>query len=174
MVQDTEKRDKQNPMHRAQVSLLYILIFIIIIWLLVGFIFGFKIAPNNDMYPRIDSGDLLLYYRWGVNPNARDVIILKKNKTTYVGRVVAKEGDTVNVSEEYGLMINGHTAFENNIYSKTYPYKGFVKYPVKLKKDQYFVLVDSREDGEDSRYYGVVSKDEIEGTVITIIRRSNL
>ena len=39
---------------------------------------------------------------------------------------------------------------------------------------QYFVLADHRTDGKDSRFFGIVEKDEILGTVITIVRRNSL
>ncbi|MBQ6207780.1 MAG: S26 family signal peptidase, partial [Oscillospiraceae bacterium] len=35
-------------------------------------------------------------------------------------------------------------------------------------------LADSRNGGSDSRYFGPVRRDEILGTVITILRRNNL
>ena len=47
-------------------------------------------------------------------------------------------------------------------------------YPLTLGPDECFVLADRRNGGEDSRYFGPVSKDEIMGTVVTIVRRTNL
>ena len=49
-----------------------------------------------------------------------------------------------------------------------------VNYPLSLKKDEVFLLCDYREGGRDSRYFGAVSKKEIKGKVITILRRSDL
>ena len=37
-----------------------------------------------------------------------------------------------------------------------------------------FVLGDKREEAADSRFFGAVKRDEIKGTVITILRRNNL
>ena len=42
------------------------------------------------------------------------------------------------------------------------------------ENDEVFVLCDYREGAKDSRYFGPVSKSEIKGKVITIVRRSNL
>ena len=53
-------------------------------------------------------------------------------------------------------------------YSKVFP-----NYLV-LKENEYFVLADSRSNAEDSRYFGTVKKDEILGTVITVMRRNNI
>ena len=60
---------------------------------------------------------------------------------------------------------------ESSIYEKTYPYR-FVKYPLTLKSDEYFVMVDAREHGEDSRFFGPVKKSDIDGLIVGIYRRT--
>ena len=45
---------------------------------------------------------------------------------------------------------------------------------MKLEEGEYFVMADLRNGGMDSRYFGPVSQDEIEGIVITLLRRNNL
>ena len=73
------------------------------------------------------------------------------------------------------LKVNGSIVIETNVFYKTYPYdKKKVNYPLSLKKDEVFLLCDYREGGRDSRYFGAVSKKEIKGKVITILRRSDL
>lgn len=47
--------------------------------------------------------------------------------------------------------------------------KGF-PFPLTVGKDEYFVLGDYRTDAKDSRIYGTVKKEEIKGTVITLLR----
>ena len=84
-------------------------------------------------------------------------------------------GDAVEVSEGANLIVNGSTQFEAGIfYSTPMIVEGTVEYPLTLGADEYFVLGDSREESEDSRYFGAVSKDEIKGTVISITRRNQL
>jgi len=148
-----------------------ILIFVLI-WFMFTFFLGIKMAPNDDMSPRISAGDILLYYRLNKTPTAQKVVVLKKNDTFYVGRVVAVGGDTVEITKDSNLVINGNTVIEERIFYKTSYFEGFVDYPVTLKDGEYFILVDKRVDGEDSRYYGVVSQNEIKGVVIGQFRRS--
>ena len=169
---DYMKEKERGPMDQPQRFLLHSFFAVTALWIMFGFVFGFVHAPNNDMYPRIDSGDLLLYYRLDKDMKAQDIAVLKKNDTLYVGRVVAQGGDVVDISDGEYLVINGHVIYENNIFYKTPRLEGFVDYPVTLEPDTYFILVDQRSNGEDSRYYGVVTKEEILGTVITIIRRT--
>ena len=172
--ENDKKQDRKNPMHYPQLFILHAIIVVIMIWLLFGVFFGLMTAPNNDMYPRIDSGDLLMYYKLDTDPKAQDIVVIRKNNTNYVGRVVAVGGDTVEVTDSEQLKINGNTVVENNIFKKTPRYEGFVKYPLKLADKTYFVLADSRTNAEDSRYFGPVSQSEIMGTVITVMRRTNL
>ena len=168
------KKKEKGPMDQPQKFLIHAFVLITALWLMYGWVFGLLHAPNNDMYPRIDSGDLLLYYRLDTDMKAQDIAVLKKNNTVYVGRVVAVGGDTVDITDNNRLVINGHSVYENNIFYETPRFEGFVDYPITLEPDTCFVLVDQRRNGEDSRYYGPVKKSEILGTVITIMRRTNL
>lgn len=154
--------------------LLNVGILLVLVWLVFTFFLGVKMAPNDDMSPRMSAGDILLYYRIDKQPAAQDVIVLTKNGTEYVGRVVAVGGDTVDITNESALIINDNMVIEDKIFYPTPRYEGFVDYPLVLAPEEYFVLVDQREGGEDSRYYGPVSADEIQGTVIGQFRRTGI
>lgn len=138
-----------------------------------GFVLGLMQAPNSDMSPNIKTKDLILYYRLSREFHAQDVVVVAKNKTNYIGRIVAVPGDTVDITDAEKLVINGNTMIESNVYTDTPRYEGFLEYPVKLGNDEYFILCDRRTGGEDSRYYGSVTKSEIKGKVITAVRRNN-
>ena len=142
-----------------------LVILLIFLWLLFGVFFGITPMRGNDMFPRISAGDLLLYYRLEKNFNSGDVLVFRKQGKISTGRVVAHGGDSVEITGDGEL----------KVFYKTYPYdKKKVNYPLSLKKDEVFLLCDYREGGRDSRYFGAVSKKEIKGKVITILRRSDL
>ena len=161
-------------MRYVQRALLRALITVAALYGIFGWVLGLTTAPNNDMYPRVDAGDLLLYYRLDKEVKAQDIVVLKKNDTTYIGRVVAVGGDTVEITEGQALVVNGSAMVESNIFYPTPVYEGFIEYPLTLAEGECFVLSDSRNGGEDSRYYGPVRRDELLGTVITVVRRNNL
>ncbi|MBO4389782.1 MAG: signal peptidase I [Lachnospiraceae bacterium] len=144
-----------------------------LLWIMFGVVFGILRMPTSDMTPRIDNGDLLMYYRLDKGYKADQVVVLEKNETTYVGRVVAVSGDTVEITDEGKLIINGNAVIEQRITTPTPRYEGFVEYPVKLGNNEYFILTDVRDGGEDSRYYGVVGKSEIKGSVFSLFRRNH-
>ena len=146
----------------------------VLLVLLFGFVFGVTPMADDDMSPRISAGDLLLYYRLADDYVSGDVMVFQKDGEQYVGRVVARGGDTVEVTEEATLVINGSTVLETDIYYSTPRYENGPEYPVTLAEGEYFILCDYREGARDSRYFGPVNRDEVRGKVITVIRRSGL
>lgn len=59
-----------------------------------------------------------------------------------VGRVVAHGGDTVEITEDAQLSVNGSTVIENDIYYSTPRYESGIAYPVTLAKMKslYYVI----------------------------------
>lgn len=168
------RRKKLN--YRAEIStfLTRAVVLVIVAFILMGLIFGITPMANNDMSPRISAGDLLFYYRLEKEFVSSDVVVYEKENETCAGRIIAKGGDTVEITEDCELKVNGSIVMENDIYYITPQYDSEVTYPVVLGKGEYFVLGDYREGAKDSRYYGAVDEKEIKGKVITVIRRSNL
>ena len=101
-------------------------------------------------------------------------MVFEKNGEQYVGRIVANPGDTVEVTDQATLVVNGSTVLENDIYYTTPKYDDGPAYPITLAQDEYFILCDYREGARDSRYFGPVKTSEVKGKVITVIRRSGL
>ncbi len=181
--QEIRKELKKNEklVKAYQYFLLRLVLLLLVLWVLFFKIVGVTRMPNTDMYPRLDGGDFLLYYRLDTDVQVQDVIVLEKTppdsaeEQLFVLRVVAKAGDTVDISEEGRLCVNGNALIESNIfYTNTLPYEGYLEFPITLGDDECFVLADARDGGADSRYFGPVKQDEIRGTVISIFRRMNL
>ena len=177
-----EVKRQEKGVKAYQRLVLKLLVFLGALWLLFFVFIGFMHMPGNDMYPRLDNSDLIMFYRLDKTPKAQDIIVLKKEdpdtakEQVYVCRVVAVAGDTVEISSDNHLLVNGNIMIETNIFEDT-PIaegEGFPTYPLTLGEGECFVLADARKTGIDSRYFGPVEKDEIVGTVITTLRRNNL
>lgn len=147
---------------------------VVLLAVLFGAAFGITPMHNDDMAPRISAGDLLLYYRLAGDWANNDVMVFTKDGTQYVGRIVARGGDTVEVTDEATLVVNGSTVLESSIYYTTPKYDDGPAYPVTLAADEFFVLCDYREGARDSRWFGPVRQSEVKGKVITVVRRSGL
>ena len=170
----------EKSVKRYQFFILRLIIIIVVLWILFFKIIGLTHMPSSDMFPRIDAGDLVMFYRLDKDVRSQDVVVFEKQtpdssgKEMFISRVVAVTGDTVEITEGGMLFVNGNAVSEPKIFYSTQPYEGFTTYPVTLGPDECFVLADRREGGSDSRYFGTVKKDELLGTVITIMRRHNL
>lgn len=173
---DARAKRRRRRLRALRTFLIRLVSLALVLYVLLFHIVGLTIMPNGDMAPRLDAGDLLLYYRLEKAPKFGDIAVIERGeeKEQYVLRVVACPGDTVNVSDEGGLAVNGNTLIEKNIFYATRPYEGGPEYPIRLKEDEYFVMADLRNGGMDSRYFGTVKKEEIKGVVITLVRRNNL
>ena len=68
--------------------------------------------------------------------------------------------------------MNG-TPQSGEILYPTYPKEG-MEYPYRVPEGTVFVLGDYRTQTEDSRDFGPVSLDDVEGKVITILRRRGI
>jgi signal peptidase I len=71
------------------------------------------------------------------------------------------------------LLINGNVQQEE-IFYPTEAQKGNFTYPYTVEEGSYFVLCDFRTEGYDSRSFGAVSKNTIDGKVITLLRRRGI
>lgn len=173
-------RRAESGVREYQTLLIRLAALLLVIWLLFFQIVGLTHMPNGDMSPRLDAGDLVLFYRLDKNVEAQDVIVIEKvtpdnpQKQLFICRVAAVSGDTVEITDTEQLKVNEIPVLEQNIFYPTSRYVGFTEYPLKLEEGECFVLADNRVGGTDSRYFGAVDKSEILGTVITIVRRNGL
>lgn len=151
-----------------------LIMLILVFGILFGFVFGIRPMPNADMSPRISAGDLMLFFRLDNEFHNGDVVVIKKNGRWYTSRIVAQGGDTVEITDDAKLKVNGSIVIENDIYYTTPQYESDVTYPVVLADNEFFLLCDFREGAKDSRYFGAVKRSEIKGKVITVVRRSGL
>ncbi len=173
-------RRSEKGVKEYQYFIIRLAVLLLLIWALFFQVVGLTHMPSGDMYPRLDLGDLVLFYRLDKDVRAQDVIAIEKTtpdtKETklFICRVVAAQGDTVEITDEGRLKVNGNVMIETNIFYATPRYEGYTEFPLTLGPGECFVLADKRDGGADSRYFGPVSRDEILGTVITIVRRNKL
>ena len=144
------------------------------VWAVFTFVFGVSIAHGETMYPRIRDGDVLFYYRMQREIRVGDVLCVKAEGQTQIGRVVAVGGETVDISPEGQFLVNGNVVSEE-IFYPTYLVSGTnVTYPYTVPENDLFLLSDFRTNGYDSRNYGSVNWEQVNGKVITVLRRRGI
>ena len=167
--------------NKAQPSVLSDLLFLFLKVLMIGmflvlfftFMFGITQVQDETMDPAVKEGDLAIYYRLDKKYSKDDVVIVNIDGETQIRRVVALPGDTVDMDER-GLVINGYSQIESDIYTRTEPYIDGITFPITLAQDEVFVLGDNRPKAVDSRMYGAVKVSATNGKLMTLIRRRNL
>lgn len=134
----------------------------------------FLITQNNGlgMFPAMKDGDLIIGFRLQQEYAKNDVVVYTVDGEQRVGRVIAIETDVVTLDGSGTLLVNG-TVQSGEILYPTYAKEG-LEYPYRIQENQVFVLGDYRTNAEDSRDYGSVSLDDIDGKVITILRRRGI
>lgn len=142
-------------------------------WVLLGWVFGLAVMEGEDMYPRLRDGDLMLYYRLQKEYHIGDVVTFTRDGTRYTARIVAQGGDTVDMTAEGTLLVNG-SAQSEEIFYLTQPAEEGTALPCTLPEDSFFLLGDFRTQATDSRHYGPVTREELDGKVITIVRRRSI
>lgn len=137
------------------------------------FIFGVFRISDDSMSPALENGDLVFFYRLDKNYIANDTLVYEYKGKKEIRRVIAVEGDTVDI-KNHSLYINGSRQQETRIYTATERYDTDVDFPMKLGKDEVFVLGDNRKIGADSRVYGALNRKDTLGKVKIILRRRGI
>ncbi|MCD8074685.1 MAG: signal peptidase I [Lachnospiraceae bacterium] len=129
-------------------------------------------APDNEMFPAIEAGDLVIAYRLQSSYSKSDVVVYTADGQQKIGRVIARAGDVVTMDDSGTLLVNG-TVQTGEILFSTYAKEG-ITYPYAVPEESVFILCDYRTSGSDSRDYGAISLSDVEGKVITILRRRSI
>ena len=123
---------------------------------------------SDSMAPSYRQGDVLVvdkatyHFR---DPEVNDVVVTVDPRTgeTIVKRVVAVGGDTVGIDDGQ-LILNGEAVFDADIDNANMD--GYFHGPVVVPEGEVFLLGDNRDTSLDSRAFGTVSVDDVQGRVI--------
>lgn len=124
---------------------------------------------GNSMNPNLSEGDIVFINTYDKNPSAGDIAVIDSSSKngSVIKRVIAGEGQTVNIDDNGDVYIDNKKLEENYAVVKS-DIKGDLEFPAKVPEGCCFVLGDNRMTSHDSRYtdIGMVSTDSIRGTVI--------
>lgn len=158
---------------KGYVSLLFRILFLAAAgWVLFSYVFLITQVSGNDMFPAIKDGDLAIGFRLQKEYAKNDVVAYTVNGKTHIGRIAAKATDVVTLDDSGTLLVNG-TAQSGEILYPTYAKEG-ITYPYRVPDGQVFILGDYRTQTEDSRDFGSIPLENVQGKVITILRRRGL
>ena len=80
---ETSETEQRRKLHKGYLKTLRnlvirIALLALVVYILFFHLVGITVMPNGDMYPRIDAGDLVLFYRLERNFHAQDIIVFEK------------------------------------------------------------------------------------------------
>lgn len=167
-----QKERKLSPKHIQEIFEMIVgTLIVIFIAAAITYFVGMRTSVVGDsMEPSLYSGQEILINRFIYNfssPKRGDVIVFLPNgnqKTHYyVKRVVGLPGETVQIINGR-VYVDGVLLDEGDDFDKIVN-PGIAENGMTLAVDEYFVLGDSRNDGEDSRSgnIGAVKKNNIIG-----------
>ena len=149
-------------------DIIYMLTLILIVFLLV---FRVIVVSGSSMRTTLVDGDYLLLFGnflYG-EPEYGDIVVVSKqsfeNGKPIVKRVIATEGQTVNIDFDEGIVfVDGQALDEPCVNTPTNLPEG-VTFPLQVEENCYFVMGDNRNNSKDSRSpeIGLVDRREILG-----------
>lgn len=142
-------------------------------WLLFTQVFLVTQNAGLGMFPALKDGDLMVVYRLQESFSRNDVVTYTAEKKRYVGRVMASGGDVVMIDEDGKFYVN-ETNITGEILYPTYASGTEIGYPYTVPQGSVFILGDYRTNTIDSREFGAIPLEDVEGKVISILRRRGL
>ena len=140
---------------------------ILITCIIFNFVLGIFILHGNYMFPAVRDGDLCITYRLE-KYIIGDVVLYNTGGKERVGRIVAVEGQTVEITDSGELLVDGVPPAEQIFYPTD---KGTLTYPCTVGNGQVFILNDFRSVTEDSREFGPIDIKDLDGKFIFSVRK---
>ena len=126
-------------------------------------------VTGNGMFPAVKDGDLMIVFRMQQDYAKNDVIAVNVEGKRQIGRIIARETDVVMLDQTGTLTVNG-TVQGGEILYPSYAKEG-IEDPYRVPDGHVFVMGDYRTQTTDSRDWGAVPMEQVEGKIITILRR---
>ncbi len=163
-LQREEKREKKKRILR---SMVYLFIVVAAITMIVST----KVLPilriyGSSMEPTLQSGDVVVAFKTN-ELHKNDIVAFYYNNKILVKRVIATQGDLVDIDEEGNVKVNGMLIEEPYVLQ---PKAGEcdIELPYQVPEEHVFVMGDHRLISVDSRSVsmGAISKEQMLGKLV--------
>lgn len=175
-----EKQEKKEKLGWKKNVVIYLhdLIYMLMAILLVFLVFFRIIVVSGDsMYSTLLDGDYVLllnnlFYR---QPQQGDIVVISKesfdNGKPIVKRVIATEGQTVDIDFVNGIVYVDEVALEENYINNPTTNSGTTEFPLVVEENCIFVMGDNRGVSLDSRdqRVGQIDKREVLGKAVYLM-----
>ena len=163
-------REKPRTPKKVGGFLEFVIILAVAFALVFGFVRPFVLEafriPSESMVPTLEVGDRVFVnkfiYRF-TEPERGDIVVFESvngGEEDLIKRVVALPGDEIQVRSGT-LLVNGEEQEEPYL-NKELPFNGSYE-PTKVPEGEVFVMGDNRANSADSRVFGPLPVENIEG-----------
>ena len=187
----TKEKSTEEPKAKVQEFIEAIIIAILIAVVIRALVVQAYKIPSRSMVPTLLIGDHLLVNKfiYGIkipvirttlvsvsNPERGDIIVFiypNDRSKDYIKRVIGVAGDKIEIRNK-NIFINGKPYKDGfGIYSDSVVYPAMVQPrdnfgPVVVPKNSLFVMGDNRDESADSRFWGFVNLQDVEGKALFI------
>lgn len=133
---------------------------------IIAFIFlpVLRITNGHNMEPGLQPGDIVILQKTD-DVKIGDVCAFYFNNKLLLRRVIAREGDKVEIDEKGYVKVNGEFLEEDEYISEHALGQCDIDFPFRVPTGQLFVMGDNRDYALDSRAtnFGCIAQDEIFG-----------
>lgn len=167
--QPAPRREKSHHLSSMLRVIIKAAVLIAAIILFAAFVLVGTRVQTDSMAPLISKGDWVLVNKTAKSYGCNDIIMFKDSgDRKCVARIIAADGDLVDINKNGGLIINSKPEDREGILGETHRTDVNVQYPVLVSEGEFFVLGDNRENSEDSRNYhiGNITEKQIIGKVV--------
>ena len=155
-------------------DLVYMLAVILVVFLLL---FRVVVVSGFSMYQTFTDGDylILLSNTFYHNPRPGDVVVVSKDSfddgAPIVKRVIATEGQTVDIDFDAGIVYVDGTALDEPYTNTPTNLREGTEFPLVVADNCIFVMGDNRNNSKDSRSLeiGQVDRREVLGKAILLM-----
>ncbi|MHB1340244.1 MAG: signal peptidase I [Coriobacteriia bacterium] len=149
-----------------------VLLGVLVLIVLVFFVLNTPVTVDgSSMYPTLHNADRALVKRGYTSPRRGDVVSAEvgsgARKDAVIKRIVAIPGDAIEIVGD-AAFVNGEpegTGYDVVIDPANAEYRTL---PFVVPEGHVFLLGDNRPVSDDSRFFGVVPLDQIQGRVVAI------
>ena len=142
--------------------LVSIVIAVVMAFVVRTYLFTFVSVSGGSMDNTLADGQKLVASRFNYTPEQGDIIVFTPDMhpdTPYIKRVIATEGQTVDIDSR-GVVYIDDKVYDEEYIKNTTVLNGDVQFPITVPEDCVFVMGDNRQGSHDGRSLDVSSVKE--------------
>ena len=158
----TVEENKKSVKREIMEWVVAIVVAVVVAFVIRTFFFNLVTVSGGSMDNTLQDGQKLVVSRFNYTPEQGDIIVFTPDlhpDTPYIKRVIATEGQTVDIDSR-GVVYVDDKVLDEPYIKNTTVLNGDVQFPITVPEDCVFVMGDNRQGSHDGRSLDVSSINE--------------